>query len=283
MKKKISLTMLASLLGLAVVSSPATVPATEPLPQADSQESGKVRLVATTAEMATLRAKFVYDGTPPKPEKIDGSKDAFCAALDILSEKLVVGEGGGIKNLAIYMDERRSKVEVPEALRKAPDAVHKLDNKGCRFEPHVLFARPGQTIDVLNSDQTGHNANFNFFNNQPVNFLVPVGGSKQVKLETDEPAPIPVECNVHPWMRAHVIVQDHPYVGITDENGVLEITDLPAGEITFRVWHESADGAIDEATVDGKPEKWSRGRMEIVLKPGINDLGVIKIAADKFE
>jgi plastocyanin len=279
MKKLITLATLAGLLGLVAYCQPHTqATGAEPTPQ---PKSPAVKLVQADADLATLRAKFVFDGKPPVPPKIDSSRDAFCAAIDIKEDKLIVGKDGAIKDIAIYMDAKRSKVEVPEKFKKAEKAVIKLDNKGCMFEPHVLFARPGQSIDVLNSDQTGHNANFNFFNNTPVNFLIPVGGSKKIELQTDEPAPIPVECNVHPWMKSYLIVQDHPYVGITGEDGVLEITNLPPGEVTFRVWHEI--GKIDEVTIDGKKEKWSRGRMEIELKPGMNDLGEIKLSPELFE
>lgn len=113
--------------------------------------------------------------------------------------------------------------------------------------------------------------------------MIPIGGKKEIKLVADEATLMPVECNIHPWMKGYVIVQEHPYVGITDEAGQLEITNLPVGEVTFLVRHENADGSIDEGTVGGKKQKWGRGRMEIELKPGMNDLGTITLAADKFK
>ena len=126
----------------------------------------KTKLVAAPAKLATLRAKFVYDGKAPERKKIDGSNDPFCGHLNILSEHMLIGDDGAIQNLALYMDPRKNKgIEIPEKLRKAEPKKIELDNKECVFVPHVLFARPGQTITVLNSDKTGHNANFNFFNN----------------------------------------------------------------------------------------------------------------------
>jgi plastocyanin len=233
------------------------------------------RYVATQANAATLKAKFVLVGDAPPPEKIDGSRDPFCAELEIVSDAMVIGAGGEIKNLALYLDARRTDADLPEI--PVEEKSFKLDNKNCMFEPHVIAARPGQSILVTNSDETGHNANFNFFNNDAVNFLIPAGGEKELELKADEPAPIPVECNIHPWMKAFVIVTEHPFVGVSDEAGEITIENLPVGEVTFKVWHENAKRSIDEATVGGKTEKWSRGRMEIELKPGVNDLGTIEI------
>ncbi len=240
----------------------------------------KVKYVAQAKKWGTLRAKFVVDGKVADPTKVNAATDPFCAALPIMTENLIVGKEGALKNLAIYLDKKSKTKDIHPDLAK-PDATPlKLDNKNCVFVPHVLFVRPGQSVDVTNSDQTGHNANFNFFNNEPVNFLVPPGGKKNLPVSKDEPAPIPVDCNIHNWMRAHVIVQDHPYVGISGEDGVLEIANLPVGPVTLRVWHEL--GTIDEASVGGKKEKWSKGRMDIEIKEGMNDLGTVKIAADKF-
>ena len=237
--------------------------------------------VHTSAGTATLKAKFVLDGKPPQPSLIDGSRDPFCAELKIFSENMVVGKGGEIQNLALYVDARRTKADLPDV--PVADKGHVLDNLGCKFEPHVIAARPGQKVIVTNSDNTGHNANFSFFNNDAVNFLVPAGGEKELELKADEPAPIPVECNVHPWMKAFLIVTEHPFVGVTGENGELTIENLPVGEVTFKVWHENAEKSIDEGTVGGKTEKWSRGRMEIELKPGLNDLGTITLSSELFK
>jgi plastocyanin len=264
------------------VDMPVVTATTEPaVPAAEEPaEPMKVKYVAQAKKWGTLRAKFVVDGKVAEPTKVNAAADPVCAALGIMTENLIVGKDGALKNLAISIDKKSKAKDIHPDLMKPAAAPVVLDNKNCVFVPHVLVVHPGQTITVTNTDTTGHNANFNFFNNTPVNFLVPAGGMKNLKIEKDEPAPIPVECNVHPWMKAHLIIPEHPCVGISGEDGVLEIANLPVGQVTFRVWHEL--GTIDEATVGGKKEKWSRGRMEIEIKEGVNDLGTIKIAAEKF-
>lgn len=248
----------------------------------DSQEVAPGKLVAAQAKTATLKAKFLLDGDVPKAQKVNnGGRDPFCAALNIMSEKMVIGKDGAIQNLAVYLDTRRTKIDLPD-VPVDEDAKIVLDNKGCVFVPHMIVARTGQTVTVKNSDGCGHNANFNFLVNPGVNFLVPAGGEKKLKLEAAEPAPIPVECNVHPWMRSYIIITDHPYVGVTDDSGEMTIENLPVGEVTFKIWHENSVKSLSEGTVNGKKEKWRSGRMEIDLKPGVNDLGTIKIPLELF-
>lgn len=262
------------------VQTPASSTATPA--QTSSATEGEIeaaKLVALQAKTATLKLKFVLDGKAPTPAKIDGSKDAFCAKQELYSETLVVDKDGGIRDMLLYVDGKKTELsDVPAADLKASIV---LDNKNCVFIPHVLVVRPSQVVTVKNSDDTGHNANFNFFNNEPVNFLIPAQSSKDLTtIKTDEPAPIPVECNIHPWMKAHLLVVDHPYHAISDASGAIEITGLPVGKVTFKVWHE--ESKIDGGEVGGKAEKWARGRIEWDLKAGVNDLGTVKIKASSF-
>ena len=79
-----------------------------------------------------------------------------------MTDKLLVNAAGAVRNFVLILDEERSKPPIPAEMLKPPAATHELDNTKCMFEPKVLVARSGQTINVKNSDNTGHNANFHF-------------------------------------------------------------------------------------------------------------------------
>jgi plastocyanin len=243
-------------------------------------------------EWADLTLTFIYDAAkPPQSAPVDMSRDPVCVqthgdAKPLSEELLVDAASMGIKNIAFYPDTRKAGIEAadvhPDLKKPGADPIA-LDNNKCVFVPHVLAVQPGQTIKVLNSDQTGHNANFGFFNNDAINAVVPVGGAKDIKVVKGERAPTPVECNIHPWMKAHVLIFDLPYSGISDEKGVLKIEKLPAGKpITFKVWHENMDKSIDQVTFGGKVVEWAKGNVELTLKPGMNDLGIVKIKPEEF-
>ena len=252
-----------------------------------------VSMSAMAADWADLKLTFVYDGDEiPKRMPINmGEKDAWCekqhpnAALD--ETMLVDADTKGIMNVCVYPD-RKSNIEesdvYPDLMKQAMADPATLDNLDCIFVPHVFNIVAGGSVVVKNSDQTGHNANFSFFSNNAVNKIIPQGGMVNFPVKDAERAPIPVVCNIHPWMSAYVIVSEVPYVGISDAKGELVIKNLPAGkEISLKVWHENSAGNLDEVMLGGKKVKWKKGVMDVTLKPGMNDMGVVKLTAAQFK
>ncbi len=233
---------------------------------------------ATNVRAGDLKIRFEYAGDHKDPATIDPNKDKdFCGKHKISNDRLIVNKDNkGIKNVLVYVYTGRGGSEIDPVDAKKSEVI--LANDKCRFEPHIVICQTGDTLTVTNPDAVGHNANLPFFKNDPQNFLIPPMDKKSVELTAEEPAPIPVECNIHPWMKAYVVVLEHPYVGLSDENGDLVIKNLPVGKkLSFRVFHEA--GKIDEVKIDGKDEKWSRSRFDVEIKEGENDLGTAIVPA----
>ena len=233
------------------------------------------------AETGDLKLRFEYGGEVLAPPAVNVNKDIeFCGKHGLKSEKLLINtDNKGLKNVIVYVYTGRGKSDLP---KRDESQTHTLANENCRFNPHIVLAQSGDKLEVTNPDPVGHNANLSFIINRPENFTVPTGGSKAVELVEAEPAPIPVECNIHPWMKAHVVVLDHPFAAKSDENGELVIKGLPAGdELTFRVWVEAASGAIGEVSMDGKTvDLGRRNTFEVEIEPGLNDVGTVIIPAE---
>ncbi|MBI2478856.1 MAG: methylamine utilization protein [Planctomycetia bacterium] len=230
------------------------------------------------AEWGDLKLKFVYDGSAPAPTAINVTKDPqFCGQFGLVDEQLVVNkENGGIANVIAYMYTRGgSTPAIHPDYAAAADAKLVLDNDKCRFEPHVLLLQTTQTLVMKNSDSVGHNTNYSTFANPPQNILIPSGGQTEQKLAQPERLPAKVACNIHPWMTAWLVVQDTPYSGVSNKDGELVIKNLPVGKWTFQFWQE-AGGYVAKVKQNGKATEWTRGRLEVTIKPGMNDLGEIK-------
>lgn len=234
------------------------------------------------AQFADVKATFVYKGKAPDPAPVQPN-DPFCGTFKLFSESLVVNKAnGGIRYLAIFPDPKTFDPKKADPAVKEPlVAKPSLDNIQCRFEPHVVVIKTGQELEVKNSDKTGHNANFNFIANNADNKQIPAGGKITLNVPKAEPAPIPVNCGSHSWMKAHVIVQDHPFIGLSNENGELQIKGLPTGKINMKIWHES--GKFKEVKIGGKAYPVKRGAFEIELKAGMNDLGKIEFEPSSFQ
>ena len=228
---------------------------------------------------------FKYDGAPPKAPAITPQKDPeFCGKFDLVDESLLVSSNGGIQNVIAYLYLGRGKkapAAHPDLASKAKEKIV-FDNNECRFAPRVLFVHTNQPLEVKNTDSVGHNTNVAFFSNQAFNQLIPAGGSFNVTMKSAERLPSKVSCNIHPWMTGWLVVKDNPYMAASDENGELVIENLPVGKWTFQLWQEKA-GYVAKAKQNGKSVSWRRGRMEVEIKPGENDLGEIKLAPSLFK
>lgn len=234
------------------------------------------------AEWGSIKGRFVVDGQAPKPEPLVVAKDQFCIDKHPANQSVVVDDKGNLANVVVFLRVGRGKkVEVhPDFAESLKESVV-LDNKGCEFVPHVALVRTGQPFIIKNSDPVGHNTNAKLMQNGQFNVLVAEGQENKMTFSKGEPLPLPVNCNIHPFMEAHILVQDHPYMAVSGSDGTFEIKNIPAGKQEFQFWHES--GYVrDAAFKGGKTDR--RGRADIAIKAGETlDLGDIKIPASSLK
>jgi hypothetical protein len=199
-----------------------------------------------------------------------------CCKVKHKDESLVVSPDGGIANVVVYLktDLKKAKLAVsPEYDATADDQVI-LDNHTCQFQPHVLVMRTSQTLLVKNTDTCSHNTNISPLGGGGINPLIAAGSDVQHKFNRQQNLPIPVACNIHPWMKAYILPRDNPYAVVSAEDGSFEMKNVPAGtELEFQVWQEKSGYVTGEI---GKL-KLDKGKFNYKLKPGDNDLGTIKL------
>jgi hypothetical protein len=227
------------------------------------------------ADWGTIKGRFVVDGQPPKPAPLVVTKDQFCIDKMPTNEAIVVGDDGALANVLVHLRiGRREKVDVhPDYAAQLSEPVV-LDNEGCHFVPHVALLRTGQEIILKNSDPVGHNTNVGGVFNQ----IIPSGGQTPTKISRAAALPIAVTCNIHPFMRGYVFVQDHPYMAISDEDGSFEIKNVPVGKRAFVFWHEGPSFLQKLKVGGGTTDR--RGTVELTIKAGETlDLGEIKVPA----
>ena len=240
-------------------------------------------LVASSAaraeEWGSIKGRFVYGGDAPAAAELKADKDVeVCGKHKLVAEELVVGGDKGVANVVVFVRDKDIKVNAE--LKATDPAV--LDNKSCRFEPHVLFVQTSQPLVIRNSDSVGHNSNVATVKNPPSNNLIPAGGETKVTLSSDEAVPAQVTCNIHPWMKGWIVVRPNPYAAVSKADGTFEIKGVPVGEVELQVWHEKAN-FVSEMTIGGKAEKTSKGKKKVTVAAAGTDLGEIVLAPGVFQ
>jgi plastocyanin len=233
----------------------------------------------TAAEWGSLKGKFVVDGTVGEPPALNANKDPeTCGKHPLVDETVVVGEGNTLANAVVFIYSRKEIEAHPDYgdAKSATPAV--LDNKACRFEPHVLAVRTGQPLQISNSDPIGHNTNAAFVQNSPFNQIIASGTPATITLAKAEPLPTTVACNIHPWMKGYLVVQQHPYVAISNDKGEFEIKNIPVGTHEFVFWHEGKGFMKNMTLKAGKTDRRGRAKLKIAAGETL-DLGEIKIPA----
>ncbi len=241
---------------------------------------------------ATLRGMFKVSGAAPRMARLTATGDdaSLCApgGQGPLSEEVVVGPGGELANVVVYLDTKIPSEWEHEGYAETKDALlsgaQGFDQKACVFTSHVFAMRSSQIVEIINSDPVGHNTNIQPVNGaQRSNNSLPANSVSVYEPGGQSAAPFPVTCSIHPWMKAHMITRDSPYFAVSQKDGSFEIKNAPTGvPLTFRVWQERA-GFLQEVTVNGSAEKWSRGRYETTLNAGEDVNLDVVINASVFE
>jgi len=237
-----------------------------------------VASAANAAEWGTLKGQFLLDGDAGKAAAINANKDPeVCGKHNLVDEAIVVGEDGALANVFVYLYLKRGKsVEIHPDLETADTDPIVVDNKGCRFEPHAVVLRTGQTLEIRNSDPVAHNTNLTVIKNPGFNQIVPNDSPLTKTFEKRESYPSSFACNIHPWMKAYMLIRDNPYMAVTAEDGSFEIANLPAGEHEFIFWHEAKGNMKNMPFEGGKTSK--KGRAKLTIPAGETlDLGAIQV------
>ena len=240
-----------------------------------------------SAQWGTLKGKFVFVGDVPTPVAINVTKDQdTCGKCELRQESLVVNpDNAGIRDIVVFLyptSKQRKKLKVHPDYEAEAKGIVKVSNSCCRFEPHIVPVRTTQTLHILNPDPVAHNSKVTTLKNPAINPNIPAGGMVSATFPREEVFPSEISCSIHPWMKGYLIIKEHPYVAVSDENGEFELKNLPAGEWRFRAWHES--GYVEKVMMSGKAAKWSKGRFEEEIKDGETlDFGTIEVAAAELK
>ncbi len=207
------------------------------------------------ADAATISGTVKLAGNAPKMPAIQMSADPYCSSQHpsgqgAVDEEVVVGPTGELANVLVYIKNP------PTGKYSAPNTPATLEQKGCRYYPHVQAVQVDQPLQIKNDDQTLHNVhampnvNSQFNEGQPVQGMV-----STKKFDKPEMQPFKIKCDVHGWMKSYMAVMPHPFYTVSSVNGTFAIPNLPAGTYTLVTWHEKYGPQEQQITVAPKETK----------------------------
>lgn len=208
---------------------------------------------------ATIRGTVKVEGQLPKVTPLQITKyREICK--DVPNESLIVGPTHGLRYAVVTLEG----VAKGKAVEK--ETIHELDNVKCRFNPHVQAASVGQFVLFKNSDPILHTAHALFTNEQP-QFNIGLYPGRTSRKPFIAAGLVKIQCEVHAWMAAYIVVTEHPYHAVSDIYGEYELTDVPPGVYQLKVWHEKL--GMQEKRIEVKPAKAQNADFSFTSSSGI--------------
>lgn len=192
----------------------------------------KYAAAPAAGQTGSVSGTVLLSGTPPKRIPIDMSQDPACSLAGENLTEQVVADDGHLANVFVY-------VKGAPSLQPASAPVV-MDQKGCRFVPHVVAVAAGGSVEFHNSDPTMHNVHTMpvQVGNRSVDVSQGPGGKPEQIGFHDAEEMLPVRCNNHPWMNGFVNVSPNTFFAVTGRDGNFHIDGLPAGAYTLVFVHE---------------------------------------------
>lgn len=191
--------------------------------------------VISVTDGGTISGTVKWSGPVPHELELPITKDPAICEVDgqktASLDRLIIGPDNGVANTVVYLKNIHAgkTMELPEQRRH-------LDQKHCRYIPHILLVPQNAMLSMQSSDATLHTIHMDGAASYNLPFPFP---NQVVTRSMSTPGLVNLRCNGgHVWMNAEMMVAAHPYYSVTDESGRFEFTNVPAGTYEIVAWHE---------------------------------------------
>jgi plastocyanin len=182
----------------------------------------------------TLIVVSIASGSSAGPIKAEGPA---AAPRCVLSGKVELKRSGEkvkqVGPVVVYVEK------VSATAFRAVSTSHRITQFRRQFDPQVLVVQKKDSVEFYNSDLEPHSV----FSRSPESGFdfdkskLGVTGRKTFTF----PGPVRIQCNVHPKMRADVLVLQNPFFAYARPDGAWQIRDLPSwtaeeGEKIVTAW-----------------------------------------------
>ena len=134
-----------------------------------------------------------------------------------------------------------------QAFDELPAGRARMDQRGEQFVPRVLAITVGTVVEFPNSDVTFHNV-FSLSGTKTFD-LGRYRPGRTGTIKFDLAGIVAVFCDIHAHMSAFILVFNHPFFAVTDDEGRFTIDRAPVGNQTLMVWSELGHAQARRITI----------------------------------
>src|ERR1700740_314475 len=215
----------------------------------------------------TITGTVKLAGPTPKAPKLPITKDASICDPESHKvrdlERLEVSSDGGVANTVVFLKDitKGKAMDLPEAREH-------LDQRNCRYVPHILLIPQGGNLQAKSSDPVLHTVHMTGAASNNIPFPMQ---NQAIPINLPRAGVVELKCNAgHVWMNAEILIVKHPYYAVTDEHGFFKLSDVPPGEYEIEAWHEGWQNMSEESVLDvaaqvrmkrpvySSPETWAK-------------------------
>ncbi|WP_305856736.1 methylamine utilization protein [Balneatrix alpica] len=105
-----------------------------------------------------------------------------------------------------------------------------------QFIPHVSAVPVGSAVSFPNDDHYRHHV-YSFSEAKMFELQLYQDERDHAPVIFDRPGLVMLGCNIHDSMLAYIYVGQSPWLGVSDQQGQVNLSDLPPGPYQVKLWH----------------------------------------------
>lgn len=210
-------------------------------PQPLLQTRRKAPIIAPVTLFLLVGALLAVDsGAAPLP----GARVEGRVVLIVPSERERQEPAAGVdlSGVVVYLAPQGHTLNLPP-----PPVRPTVSQRRAQFDPPLLVAVKGQTVDFPNDDKIDHNV-FSFSKAKRFDLGVyPKGERKSVTFDAE--GPVLTFCSVHELMSGAVYVVPNPLFAVSGKDGRFSVPGVPPGKYAVRTWHRRFPEGVEYVLV----------------------------------
>lgn len=206
--------------------------------------------VSAATQGGTIAGRVELAGAAPADSAFDpGDELRGCGARVV--HRAVTHRGAAVGDVVVWLADARTGKALPTSRRV------ELDLEGCQLAPLAQGVVAGSTLNVHGRDPIDSRLRLARQPGGASLGLVRMTDAGQVVPDDRalaQPGIVEARGERPAWLRAWLLVFDHPYFATTDADGAFSLADVPPGTYTLRAWHERLGQIEQRVTVTaGQP------------------------------